>query len=328
MSFYDHFIHSGWFYADSNNEHPIFDGSRCYIACPNGSYIQVEHFYGEYDDAHPECFQSYKNGIFVLLGLWNTKGPDVALPDDDDVLEKLRIDGINLLYENNSDWNNESLKYPLKLTSGTWRNYESLPASKYDRWDQGTADDPMKTLSDIYYSLSDCYRKQCLGDSKYEKCKSCYCRFLGLPGDCRNLDFDKRLKDLRDQQNEYEEYSSRRKYSRDSEVEVHELELSPYYNPDWLLDWGLHEYKQLFASPIPGVDAKTEKEHDIAEYMNIECPSCHEMTPDGNFCSCCGTKLRGKTHLTTITPVRCKHCGQEVSSGKFCTACGCKLDSK
>lgn len=179
---------SGWYYADSDNRYPIIDGSRCYIACPNDTFICVKDFYGEYDDDHPDCFQNDKTGIYVLLGLWNTQGPNAALPEDESDLEDLRILGIDLLSKENSDFNNDFLKYPLKLTSDTKKKYEDLPPSKFNRWDQGQSD-YLSRLFNIHSALSECYRRISLGDKGHDKCKTCYCRFLGLDGDCKNSEF-------------------------------------------------------------------------------------------------------------------------------------------
>lgn len=179
---------SGWYYADSNNKYPIIDGSICYIACPNGTFIRVEDFCGEYDDFHPDCFQNYKNGIYVLIGLWNTQGTNATLPEDKDSLEDLRILGINFLLGKNSDLNNEFLKYPLKLTSGTEKKYIELPPSKFNRWDAGQFD-YLDRIINIHSALSECYHRISLGDKGRNKCKTCYCHFLGLDGDCKNSEF-------------------------------------------------------------------------------------------------------------------------------------------
>lgn len=253
---------SGWYYADSNNEYPIFDGSRCYIACPNGSFIRVECFWGAYDENNPYCFQNHNNGIFALIGLWNTEGPDAELPFNYYELERLRNAGIDLLYDS------ENIKYPLKLTSSTGKKYEELPPSKYSTLDAGNSELPMETLSRVYSSLSECYRKILAGDTKYEKCKTCYCHFLGLSGDCRNPDFKNVIIALHEEQRDLEQnFFIGVDDSPDSEKEIHRLELAPYEQPDWFFDCGISEYKRLFASPIPGIDSAvcddTDDDHTV-----------------------------------------------------------------
>lgn len=54
----------------------------------------------------------------------------------------------------------------------------------------------------------------------------------------------------------------------------------------------------------------------MAEY--VECPSCGQEVPEGNFCDQCGQPLPQY--------VRCGSCGCKIPEGEFCGHCGEPLE--
>ena len=154
-----------WMFADRGNQERLRIGSRGYVACPDGRYIETSS-YGGYG-----CFNGHD--VYELVVEWNraklkeiladrkiqtsvcekpfymTEKFVESLMESDERAQEYINDRVNPDSYLITDWkrnlgiylacydkDNESLPFPIKITKSTDYSYEELPASEGDP-DQG-----------------------------------------------------------------------------------------------------------------------------------------------------------------------------------------------